>query len=445
MDTASEELYYQKIQELVQDDDKIVTVPSLASILGVSLQDSRSLISKYVEDQRKLKADEFAVTYILSGTFKDNGKRGVLLVKEDNLEKKRNLLNNNHHEVVYSIQKNKDVDFNIIALVDMFNATNIKDTALRGSVVGKNCVKRVLKFKKLPAPPPPTVKGKSSVFAAKAETSASTEKTTTAPKTESKSKPAAGIADLFKAAASKPKGGKNPVPIKQNKPVKSGSLTGFLTNATPKLLKAVSSSESDREANDLKAASSSKDTSLKNNISNIIDVDSEEEFVEVKKVVEPLKKVEAVKKNRKQENKKNSSKRQRDKSKEVPSKKRKRIIERRDSDSDDLFEKEEDTSDIIERSDEETERAPSPVVRKPLPPKNKRRKAVTRTYEDEEGFVVTKTEYIYETASEDESENVEPKACNDKKEEKPAPKQKAPEKKKLAKNQATLMSFFKKK
>lgn len=36
-------------------------------------------------------------------------------------------------------------------------------------MVTKNCSKRTLKFKKLPTPPPPTLKGKSSFFAPKSE------------------------------------------------------------------------------------------------------------------------------------------------------------------------------------------------------------------------------------------------------------------------------------
>jgi len=82
-------------------------------------------------------------------------------------------------------------------------------------------------------------------------------------------------------------------------------------------------------------------------------------------------------------------------------------------------------------------------------------------YEDEDGYLVTKTEYVYETPSEDENEPVNkiPKI-----EEKPMPKieknsnseneispnkaaktKKGINKKAPAANQPTLMNFFKKK
>lgn len=50
----------------------------------------------------------------------------------------------------------------------------------------------------------------------------------------------------------------------------------------------------------------------------------------------------------------------------------------------DLFENEEENENIIEKSDDE----PEPVKVKPtFVPKNKRRKAVEKTYEDDEGFI----------------------------------------------------------
>lgn len=50
----------------------------------------------------------------------------------------------------------------------------------------------------------------------------------------------------------------------------------------------------------------------------------------------------------------------------------------------DLFERDEE--DVIEKSDEEPEKAPSPVT-KPPPGKSKIRKAIDKTYIDEDGFV----------------------------------------------------------
>lgn len=55
-----------------------------------------------------------------------------------------------------------------------------------GSIVSKNCVKRALKFKKLPSPPPPTLKGKSAFFAPKAEVGSTSEKNAATVKNEQK-------------------------------------------------------------------------------------------------------------------------------------------------------------------------------------------------------------------------------------------------------------------
>ncbi|KAJ8953986.1 hypothetical protein NQ314_007179 [Rhamnusium bicolor] len=421
MDSATEEIYFQKLQEFIQDDDKIVTVSSFASDLGISLQNSRKLINKYVEDQRKLKPDELAVTYVLTGILKDK-RKGVFIVKEDNFEEKQGLFENVPHTVVYSVQKCKHVDFNVIALVDMFNSTKVRERALDGSI------------------------GKSSFFLPKSrkseEESKSVEKPSELPTTENKT--SGGIASLFKAAAAKSNrkdSEKTLTSVKSNKPTgkQNGGLVGFLTNGSLNSSKAVSNSEIKKGNAEIKTEKSSNNfgnedsiTVNDDDITHIMDVDSpDEEHIghekhEVKK--KPMEK--------KKQDKKKTNKRQRDKSEETPVKRRKRIVERIDSDSDDLFEKEED---IIDKSDDEPERVPSPILERQLAPKNKRRKAVTKNYEDEEGFIVTQTEYVYETASEDE--NVEPKSeKQEKKEEKPKPK--VAEKKKVAKKSGYFDELF---
>lgn len=117
-----------------------------------------------------------------------------------------------------------------------------------------------------------------------------------------------------------------------------------------------------------------------------------------------------------------------------------------------------------------------------MQPKNKRRKAVTKTFEDDEGFfgntefkikvswpinwnfivTVTQTEYVYETASEDENEPqnkiakkeptkqpLEKKLSNNLENEispnKAAKGKKGGKKAAVTANQPTLMNFFKKK
>ncbi|KAJ8958171.1 hypothetical protein NQ318_006110 [Aromia moschata] len=359
MDSATEDLYFQKLQEFVQDEDKIVTVASFAADRGISIQNSRKLITKYAEDQRKLKSDELAVTYVLTGVLKDTGARGVFMVKEEDLERKQELFENELYKLIYSIQKCRHINFNIIALVDMLDATKIREKALEGSVVSKNCVKRILKVKKSTPPPPPTVKGKSSFFEPKPGTSIgpvkSPEKKRQEPsKNDHKTNGSASITGMFKAAAAK---------SNQQNSQRDSSSNGVAA-------KSKSGMDSGIKSEKLSAASSD----LKDNV-------RDDEIVEIMDD-----EVTDTRKEEKVSSKPDKKKRRRDKSQDVPSKRRKRIVERNDSDSDDMFERD-DNEDIVERSDDEPDRIPSPVNEKKLPPKNKRRKAVEKTYTDEEGFV----------------------------------------------------------
>lgn len=113
--------------------------------------------------------------------------------------------------------------------------------------------------------------------------------------------------------------------------------------------------------------------------------------------------------------------------------------------------------DIIAASEEEPEE-PVYIPEKPLLPKNKHGKYVNTTSMDEEGYVVTKREWVYESGpEEDDNTATEIKEKKVKKEE---PKKehlddenlpKKDKAKKLKKNnssgtnQPTLMNFFKKK
>lgn len=117
----------------------------------------------------------------------------------------------------------------------------------------------------------------------------------------------------------------------------------------------------------------------------------------------------------------------------------------------DLFGNDDEDEKIDVQSEDE-----KPVIEEPkeIIPKNKRRKAVEKVYTDDEGFVVTKTEYVLVSASDDEeSQTIEKKPNTEikplKKIEQKSPPQKSTAKGKKAKpvaaNQTTLMSFFKKK
>lgn len=100
-----------------------MTVSSLARTLNIPVQDSVRILNKYLEDNRKLKPDCLAATYVLVGTRK-NEKCVVCLVKEIDVKSKRDDFKEITSETLYSLQKSKDVDLNIVDLADWSNSKN---------------------------------------------------------------------------------------------------------------------------------------------------------------------------------------------------------------------------------------------------------------------------------------------------------------------------------
>lgn len=174
-------------------------------------------------------------------------------------------------------------------------------------------------------------------------------------------KPVNTIANFFNNAS------KNSAPKQKttiNKP--KGGLSGFLI----------------KNANSNKQQTNEKEPLIEKQPEIVEEMFKENIDVEMKEeepIVEPTKSTH---------NAKSTKKRSRTDNDAMPNKKRKRIVQRCDSDSDDMFENDEknDPEDIIE-SDNESKPQNIPV--KSLEVKNKRRKAVDRTYEDEEGFLST--------------------------------------------------------
>nr|CAH7727074.1 unnamed protein product [Callosobruchus chinensis] len=467
MDTESEELYFQKLQEFILDEDKIVTVPFLARNLGISLANSQRLITKYVQDQRKLNSDQqLSVTYTVMGILKNGKGDSIIMFDESNIAEKETLFDKIHSDIIFSVQKNSNVDFNIIALVDKFDASEITDEPLQGSIIGRECTKRNLKLKKLPTPPPPTIKGKSAMFMPKTDSIKSSEDFPSKQKPEVKATTA--IADMFnKAPVSKPtQKDEKKLSVKDTKSSKSkGTLSNFFSQTSSKSTFGSSDSNNGKLGSKPSLTNGSADVSKEDEIdvTEFMEVDFQEDpkTVENEKENEVKMKTKTEKKEKKEKKKSNTkSKRGRsqDDSEEKSTKRRRRIIERNDSDSDDLFGNDSNEEDVIEKSDEETEKAPPLIIEKQQPVKGKVRKAVDKTYMDKEGFLVTTTEYEYVSASEDEAtepvkeEKTTPKplekknsASSNDSSPKTTAKTKKGKKNAQAQNQPTLMNFFKKK
>ncbi|KAG5881117.1 hypothetical protein JTB14_032294 [Gonioctena quinquepunctata] len=364
MDPALKHSHIEKIKELIEDEDEIVTLPYLAKTLHTSIQDSQKLIEEYVNQEKS--KNTVAVTYVLSGLLKNDKGNSKEKSTETSKPKPSNGITNLFHKAQAS--------------------NSIQDSIKKESTdAGKNKVAKK------------------------------------------------GISGFLTKVPSKDS-------VKSEKP-NSNSQEGerFLTKAASK--DSVESQEQESSSKKVKKEEIPMDVEEVNEI--------KEEQVE-----KPSKKESKAKKS------KPKSKRQREDSAEKITKRRKRIVERVDSESDDMFEKD-DEEDIIEKSDGEPEIAPPIISKKPLEAKNKRRKAVDRTYEDEDGYIVTKTEYVYETASEDENEVPVKNIMEEKPKIKAADKKSSVSsendtsplkgakgkkgKKNNMQNQPTLMNFFKKK
>lgn len=81
-------------------------------------------MSKYFEDNKKLNPDKNAATYILTGILKNDQKTVVRLVKDCDIKSKKEEFKEISSEILYSVQKSKDIDFNVLALVDWPNLTS---------------------------------------------------------------------------------------------------------------------------------------------------------------------------------------------------------------------------------------------------------------------------------------------------------------------------------
>ncbi|XP_068896283.1 DNA polymerase delta subunit 3-like [Tenebrio molitor] len=418
MDSATQDLLYQRIDELVYDEEKIVTCASLASELNISFSETKNILTTYLKDYGKLKQDELSVTYLLCGILKDDKGVAVYLVKDDDIHKKKCFFDTISAELIYSIQRGKQIDFNMIALRDSTCETNL------GCIVSKNSIKRVIKKKNPAIESTANVKENGSFFNKHQQTLANAKSGTssqdqskeqTASQKCTKSKQSGGIASFFSKA-----------PV--NKSVKLQSQDKVKTENAVNNVQTPAQNDSCVYKQKLE---------IENLCNEKMDTESTDQ---------QLTKEESVTQT-------NKKKRKKERKNGAPNKKRKRIQDICDSDSSDIFDDE--PEDIIDKSDEECAHVPV-IVDEPLP-KNKKRKAVDKTYVDEEGFIVTATEYIYEDASEDEKDasvklEEKPTVLLEKKNAKissPAETKPSVNKRKLNKKpaigkQATLMSFFKK-
>lgn len=93
-----------------------MTVPSYAIKAKIPYEKSCEVINKYYEVNKG--SDNIQPTYVLTGLGKNDGKITVVQVNENTINDEKGTLKEVFSESVFSIQKAKDINYNVITLVD---------------------------------------------------------------------------------------------------------------------------------------------------------------------------------------------------------------------------------------------------------------------------------------------------------------------------------------
>lgn len=463
----------EKIEQLVFDENKIVTYKLLSSELSVHVNKAKQLLNEYITDHCVRGNNDLNVYYAVSGFQKYNGQKihKLAVVSKNELEEIKKGFSALSSIHIYSIQKSSSLDECALYTSDYLLANSSDEPNVFSAIRH------------------PNLQIKENRVLRNVESNSDNKKTTVesqaARKTEQKPVPAQKTNALFSAWQKKEQKNKtlkeqnglppaalknddNTAPEKNSRsPLKASKVAdkGNKNNIMNMFSKqAVKSTSKANTQNSEKSVS-------QNNISN--ETEKEEKLKQKPKEEEGerARHIEAVSK------KKETSRKKRQKQKrsheiseddsddewEKPKKKRKRIVAAfSDSDSESEEEKkdraqrnlmdsespvkiesngiEEDEEEPIPPTPEE-EPLPSALVTSATNGKGKKLKTVSKTFQDEDGFLVTRKVKEYVTDSEGSDNEA---ASHVKVPPKAAPK---PDIKKnfVNKKQSSLMSFFKQK
>ncbi|XP_069678092.1 DNA polymerase delta subunit 3-like isoform X2 [Periplaneta americana] len=495
MDADELKMYLQNVEEYVMDEDKIVTYKWLSKNLDIHVNTAKQLLYYFASTQK----NNVNTTYLIGGVLNDETGCKILIVREEDLEviKKQFKVITSQH--VYSIQKAKVLrDLNLLYAVDSYRRTKDEGKERLGAITYSHPVLRskeeVERLRKKSRAESANVDGKqwpssvastnkkqpvSSVKKEEVQTSAEISKEENNAKKDVKT---GGIAAMFAAQSNKSKQhdsaeGKSKVIEKPAAKSKGNSrISMFFSRQPEKTVEKVSAND-DTASNSQDKQKEKEDEGFATD-ENLKPQQSENKEVKVTKKSENTKKDENTvmnkveKKNAKRTGKKQdkSKKRKLNAEKDVSStKKRKRIVIMSDSEEssdDDIFDKDDDGDDEAPDSPPPHETAPQQPESDPedmIPPtpeieykkgRKRVRKLKDKTYLDEDGYLLTKKEYVFESCTdsegEAEKENERKKLkeieveettnTNSAVKQLPAKKKTSPQKTK----QASLMNFFKK-
>lgn len=475
MDIESQNLNLKLLEELIMDEEKIVTYIYLSKKLCVHVNDGKNMLTTFVKKSRSKQPDlALNVNYLLSGLVERmQGK--TIVCPESELQQTKNNFDCIFFEHIYSVSKGSPI-FDSAALATINSFANFTDCL--GLIKGELCTKRSnneighlktnsyesslskLPQKQVGAPISKKIKEANQVVNSEngkvkeeVKTNASLNN-----KVSDKTNKKKGLAGFFtknqSQAKKEVKNEKNT--LKQEPQIKNESESEVMELQGPQIKK-----ESNSEVMETDSIQSKSSDNNNSNSNGNQKADRDEV---VKKQSTKSEKSSNI--DKKDTKKSSSTKKLNKDDKNIKKtakvdKKRKRVLQMSDSESDDEkndpFVDEE--PDKMSQHESEDEIPPTPannivkVTSGVLNPR-KKRKTVDKTYTDEDGYILTKKEVVYESCSDTEdaaevkentvqvaNRKIEISPSKTKVEPKKGKKKVSPPQKG---KQPTLMNFFKK-
>ncbi|KPJ14102.1 DNA polymerase delta subunit 3 [Papilio machaon] len=452
------------LQDMILDEEKLVTYVSLSKELCIHVNESKMLLQQFVNNVRQKKPNvDLTVSYIVSGLNSNNSARTAVCTEAE-LEAFKKDFNTIFYEHIYSVTKGCSSLDNASLLA----VNKIEDLILcTGIIKNNNCMKRT-------ADEIGTLKSISQDILSNNEKNTNTtqkkiEKDNVVEKPlkglenkKGEARPAeTNLGNNIKSENCSPKKGITGKQKVNNVNIKQKGITGFFTKLNGNSSNKNVTEEKEKQLNILKDQPKIE-IKQENTCEDIEMSDAQNDS----KDNQVQKGIESNKKTNKHTKKDASSKEKTSpvtKKNMKVDKKRKRIVVQSDSESENEnndnnpFVNEEQTE---VQNESEDEIPPTPTINTVkitsgiINPK-KRRKIVDKTYTSEDGWIFTKKEEVYESCSDNDEEtskeNVAIK-CVEKIKVETSPKEKKNEvkhsKKKISPpksgKQQTLMNFFKK-
>lgn len=428
-------------KELVLDEEKIVTYISLSKDLCIHVNTGKKilhcLIDSIREENPKIKLN---VSYVISGIIDDN-QAWTTVCSEDELKKLRLSFKTIFFEHIYSVSKGATcVDPTAYLLLNRFADLNLCKGLIKSNECNKRTSDEIGNLKTISQDSvtlPSENKPLAGANKIKLESNHALNLQLKGKEVHTPSKDVEKPVIKVKNEAISPK--KEPINLKRSNNNSNGHKTqkgivGFFNKANGVTAKKITK--------DLKNGIGTKDEKkVEDQKMDVDDIESKPEL--------PLPAKKEI-------NKKNNVLSQIKKNSKVE-KKRKRVLHVSDSDSDAENDPFVDKQELNPESDDEIPPTPSnnniKITSGIVNPK-KRRKVVDKTYTDEDGYILTKKEEVYESCSENEEdiqvkEDIKP-IKEEKNDTSPKEKKNGPKlsKKKISPpqkgKQSTLTNFFKK-